>query len=441
MTDPVTDPVSRPALQLDAGGTPRAGGALARINERARDLLRDLSPQTLARRAIDATPASLVGTRLARVSPFWASFVVMVVAPAAAIIFYLAFLASDQYVAETKFALRTAEIEFAKDKTSSASSTQAGVQSNSSAAASLGLPSLSGQDAYVVAAYVRSPAIFPALAETIDVREVYRRPEADFWAKLPAQASLERLTAYWRTMATVSVESLSGIVTVTVRAFRRDDALALAEAITRASERLVNDLSARARADATRHAEEEVRRAESQMQKALTDMRNFRDSKGLISPETAAGSASTLLLAAMGDRIRLQSEISAASRIMSPQAPTLASLRSRLDAADAQIAQLKSQLTGESAKTISSSISRYEELELQRQFAEKVYMMSQEALERARLRAGRQSVYLTAFAPAFPPQEAMYPKRVHYALLLPLALLIVWGIVAMVAATIQDHRV
>lgn len=423
---PPQQPVESPPLS--------AGGALAPAGAR-KSLLGRVRAAPI-RRTIDATPAISAMRKLAGVPPFWTTLVALVILPAAAIVIYLTFLASDQYVAETKFALRTAEIEFSKDKV--ASSTRSGVQSGTSA---LGMPSLTGQDAYVVAAYIRSPAIFSAIADKIDVREVYRRPEADFWAKLPKEASLERLTQYWRSMVAVSVDSMSGIVTVTLRAFRRDDALALAQAITRASEQLVNDLSARARADATRLAEDELRRAEQQMQKALAEMRAFRDTQGMISPEAAAGSAATLLLAAMGDRIRLQTEISVNSAIMSPQAPTLVALRKRLDAADAQIANLKGQITGEGAKTISGSIARYEELEMQRQFAEKIYILSQESLERARLRAARQSVYLTAFAPAFPPQEALYPKRLEYSLLLPLALLIVWGIGAMIAATIQDHRV
>ena len=63
-----------------------------------------------------------------------------------------------------------------------------------------------------------------------------------------------------------------GIVTVRTRAFRADDALALASAIVRLSEKLANDVTARARADTMRRAEDEVRRSEGLVRDALQDI-------------------------------------------------------------------------------------------------------------------------------------------------------------------------
>ena len=73
-------------------------------------------------------------------------------------------------------------------------------------------------------------------------------------------------------------------------------------------------------------------------------------------------------------------------------------------------------------------------------FAEKLYTLSQEALERARQRAERQNVYISVFAPALTPEEAQYPERLALSLLIPLGLAMVWGIFALIAAAIEDHR-
>lgn len=373
---------------------------------------------------------------------FHSTFILFVIIPSLVSICYLIFFASDQYVAETKFALRTAQLDSGKDSSSSSSTQGNGRANGSSSTSSLGLPAIAGQDSYIVAAYIRSPAIFRDLPPSLDVPGIFRRPEADFWARLPADASAERLTKYWGSMVSTYVESSSGVVTVSVSAFRRDDALRLAQEITSASERLVNQLSARARADAMTRAELEVRRSEGLVQAALADMRTFRDTEGVISPGSEASNTSTLLLNAMTDRIRLQSSLSTAEKVMSTDAPTLGPMRARLQAIDQQIEKLKSGLTGSRGdKVISASISRYEQLELQRQFAEKLYLMAQEALERAREKAERQSVYLSVFVPPYMPEEAEYPKRLAYSLLFPIGFLILWGIGAMLAATVQDHRV
>ena len=89
--------------------------------------------------------------------------------------------------------------------------------------------------------------------------------------------------------------------------------------------------------------------------------------------------------------------------------------------------------------TVSASIAQFEELELKRIFAEKLYSLSQEALERARLRAERQNVYISVFAPSLLPEEAQFPERWSLSAIIFVSLLVIWGILALTAATVADH--
>jgi capsular polysaccharide transport system permease protein len=175
---------------------------------------------------------------------------------------------------------------------------------------------------------------------------------------------------------------------------------------------------------------------------ALRNLRQYRDSEGYIDPVSAATSTSKLLLAAMAEQIQLQNDYFVASKAMSKDAPTVVTLKTRLDALDKQINELKSQLTGSSPEgaTIAASLVKFESLELQRQFAEKLYQLAQDGLERARIRAERQNIYVEVFVPPAPPEYAKYPERLSLSLLIPVALLVVWGIFALIAAAINDHR-
>lgn len=361
------------------------------------------------------------------------SFVALVLIPSILVIAYLIF-ASDQYVAETRFAVRTAQFEVGRDLTKSS-----GVTATQNSP--LQMPTVTGPEAYIVATYVRSAAIIADLPKDINVRTIFSRPEADFWARLPRDASAEDLASYWRKMVTTHVDSLSGVVTVNVLAFRPQDATDLAKAIIDASERLVNSLSLRARNDAMGRAEEEVKRAEGLVQEASREMRIYRDQQGFLDPGSQASSTSTLLMQTMTERLRLQNEYFVALRAMSPTAPTVVALKSRLDAVDVQIDRLKGQLTGASSdqKTVSASLVRYEEIELKRLFSEKLYAMAQDALDRARQKAERQNMYLSVFVPPSLPQQALYPERLSMSLLVPLMILILWSILALVAASIRDH--
>jgi capsular polysaccharide transport system permease protein len=361
------------------------------------------------------------------------SFFALVVVPAFAAAVYFAFLASDQYVAETRFAVRSAQIESLGDKVKSALS---------SVSMAITTPVMSGQDAYIVATYIRSRAIVDDLSKTLDLRAIFRRPEADFWARLKDHASVEELLAYWQGMVSVYVDAPSGVLTVTVRAFRREDALALSRAVIAASETLANSVSARARDDAMKRAESEVRRSEGKVVAALADLRAFRDKEGMIDPISAATSTGILLTNALAEKIKLQNNLFVATRAMSEDAPTVQALKTRLEGLDRQIDDLKSELTSNAAgaATIAGVLGRFEALELQRIFAEKLYEMAQDGLERARQKAEAQNIYVTVFVPPALPQEAKYPERLALSLLIPIGLAIVWGIFALIGAAVEDHR-
>ena len=216
------------------------------------------------------------------------------------------------------------------------------------------------------------------MSAKLNLREIFRRPEADFWARLRRDASIDELTQYWLSMVDTYVDSLSGVVTVRLRAFRRDDALALGRAVVETSEALVNRISERARRDATAMAEKEVRRAFESVQKSLAELHEFRDKAGIIDPGQAMGEIGKLLLPLLTEKEKLESELFVATREMSEDAPTVQVLRKKLEAAEAHIKELKAKVTSEpggAGQTVAASIAKFEELEIQRQLAERFYAL------------------------------------------------------------------
>ena len=376
-------------------------------------------------------PAGLLAAA-GRLPPMLASFVAAVVIPSLFVILYLAFFASDQYVAELRLAVRQQQNDLAQES-SSLKGALAAISSGSA-------PQTATQEAYIIAQYLRSRAAIDDLSRRVNLAAIFQRPEADFWARLKQHPSAEALQSYWTGMVSTAVDSSSGIVTVKVRAFRPEDAKQLADAFLAVSEELVNNLSTRARQDALKKSEDEVRRTEGLLRDALVELRQLRDREGFMDPLAAASSTSKLLLAALAERGRLQSDLFVLNRAMSTNAPTVTALKDRLDSIDAQIDQMKGQLTSKSAerKTISASLVKFEELELQRIFAEKLHELAQNALERARQRAEQQQLYLSVFLPAYLPEEARYPERLLLSAIIPTILLVLWSIVALTVAAIND---
>jgi capsular polysaccharide transport system permease protein len=365
--------------------------------------------------------------------PYLLSFILLVLAPSVAAAVYFLLLASDQYVVESKFAVRSVEVEMPQMETGGGAPTSSSGFSFTAA----------GQNAYIVTSYIQSRAIVDDIDQKLNLREIFRRPEADFWARLNKDASIDELTEYWRTMVDAYVDSVSGIVTIKLRAFRRDDGLALGRAVVETSEALVNRISQRARRDATSLAETEVRKSFEDVQKALADLHSFRDTAGIIDPGQTMTEIAKLLMPLLSDKIKIESDLFVATREMSENAPTVNVLRGKLESVEARIKELKARVTnttGGADPTVASSLSKFEELEIQRQMAERFYGLAQAELNRAQLRADRQNVYLSVFEPPSLPEEARYPRRFAYSFLAFVSFLVLWGIGAMIAASVEDHR-
>lgn len=360
------------------------------------------------------------------IPPLWLSFIALVIAPAFAATVYFAFLASDQFVVETRLAVRSIE---------------AGQDTASKAGDSGFAFTAPYQNAYIVTSYIRSRAVVEDVSLKLKLREIFRRPEADFWARLGRDVSIERLTAYWNGMVETDVDTLSGIVTIKLRAFRRNDALTLANAVIEASEALVNRISERARRDATAMAEKEVRRSFEVVQAALAELNKFRDEFGVINPGQTTIDIVTLLGPLMGQKIKLENDLFVANRELSPEAPTVRVLREQLETANQHITELKAKLTGSgSGATVASTLAKFEELELQRQLAEQFYSLAKSDLDRAVIRSNRQAVYLSVFVPPAMPQISTYPHRLTFPMLAFVALGVIWGIAALILASVEDHR-
>jgi capsular polysaccharide transport system permease protein len=382
--------------------------------------------------------ALLPATRRTRPSFYLLSFIGLVLLPALLATIYLLFLASDIYIAEARFAVRKAAIgQSSSDKAASAVGALTGGVGGGAAGGGM-----ADQEAHIVANYLRSRAAIEDIQKELNIIDIFQRPGVDFWARLKRDPSKEDLVDYWNSMISTYVDGPSGVVTVTAKAFRPEDARQLVEAFIRSSERLANLLSQRARRDAMEKSEEEVRRAEGMVRQALADLRQYRDQEGFITPLMEATSTSKLLAETMSERIKLQNDYFVAVRALSPDSPSVQGLKSRLEGLDAQIEKLKGQLTSRSTETrsVSASLVKFEGLELRRVFAEKMYSMAQDALERARLRAEQQAIYVSVFVPPYLPQEAQFPKRFSMSAILFIGFLLAWGVGALMVAAVEDHK-
>jgi capsular polysaccharide transport system permease protein len=127
---------------------------------------------------------------------------------------------------------------------------------------------------------------------------------------------------------------------------------------------------------------------------------------------------------------------------MQDDAPALKLLETRIETLKAQRNAIESEATAR-ATTGEPALSRvmgsYEELESERRFAETAYQRALDALDRARINADRQQVYVADFVPPSLPEEALYPRRWRSLSVVFLAAFAIWAIGNLTVRSVRDH--
>lgn len=356
------------------------------------------------------------------------SFIVAVVLPVFGSGVYLALISSDQYASEVRFAVRGGE--------------------RSPLDALSGVLGAAGneyfQDALIVTTYLRGRQAIEDINKTVDLRRAFSRPEADFLSRFDSKDTIEELVWYWRWRADISIDALSGVITVIVRAFTPQDALDIATQVIAVSEKLVNDLSERSRRDALKQAQAELVRAEMTLQDKIRSMRDLRNTEGVLDADKTAEAMIKMLAEMRLERLRLEQEYAVQVRTVAPETPHLRVLAARIASMKEQIERLEGQMTrngAQNAPALADAMGQFDRQKLERDIAQKQYVAAATAFERARVQLETQQLYLATFLKPVLAQEALYPKRWWIWSIIILGALALWGAGVGIAVLVRNYGV
>lgn len=354
------------------------------------------------------------------------SFVSLVILPFIASVVYFAFIASDQYIAEARFAVRS----LAEDRT------------NDSVDSNILSMSTMSQDGYVVTSFIHSTEILKRIAGSIDYREMFAREGADFLSRFDQSGSSEEFLQYWEKQVTTYVDGPSGIITLKTRTFSPEDSKQLASIIIRESEKLINELSVRAQRDMTERFAQEVHRTTENYRKALAVLNNFQNTTGFLTPEARATETGSLLVGLLARKLDLETRLFVLKESDAVSSPSHQQLVLAGKNLEVQIEKLREELAGglEGSENIASAIETFSRLDTDRRVAESLYEVSRKNLEMAQAEATRKALYVVVFVPPMVPEESLYPHRLSSPLLILLALSVAWVTLALIWASVEDHR-
>lgn len=354
-------------------------------------------------------------------------FVLIVILPTAIAIIYYGLIASDVYISESRFVVRSTE-----------------KQAQSGLGALLHAPGVSaaGDEVIAVQEFVESRDALHDLNKGKYVERVYSAPAIDMFSRFGAHfwndRTFEALFKYYKKRVTVTGGGTTAALTMTVRAYKPDEAHHMNERLLELAEGLVNRLNNRSREDLIRFAQVEVSNAEEAAQKAALALSTFRNRQGVVDPEKQATVQLNLISKLQDELISTKTQL-LQLRAFTPLNPQVPVLETRVKGLTREIDEEIQKIAG-GQRSLAGAAVQFQRLTLESQFADKQLTSAMTSLEDARNEARRKQVYLERIVQPNNPDAPLEPRRLRAVLSTLVVGLVAWGVLSMLLAGIREHK-
>ena len=352
-------------------------------------------------------------------------FFLAVFAPTVIAAAYYGFIASDTYVSESRFVVRSPQ---RPQLTGIGAILQGGTFARAQ------------DDTYSVHDYVLSRDALRELDNKLHVAKLYSSDAIDPFDRftgLDWDHSFESFYRYYRKRVNIDYDSLSAISVLTVRAYTAQDARNINQLLLQMGEQLVNQLNDRSRRDLISAAEKEVKASEDRAKEASLALSGFRTKQSVFDPDRQAALQLQGVAKIQDELLATEAQL-AQLRQVSPTNPQIATLASHAELLRRAIASQNAKVAGQSG-SFTSQASGYDRLQLEKTFAERQLASSLASLETARNEAQRQQLYLETIVQPNLPDSAIEPRRIRTVVMVFLLGLIVWGVLSLVVASVREH--
>ena len=394
----------------------------------------DASVQTLPKppeRVIQVRPMARPAKLRRRHLGLIAGFLVMVVAPLVAIALYFYLRAEPQYASLTGFTVR-------QEESGSASAMLGSFAQFAAVSSNTG-------DTDILHEFIQSQELVARLSERLELAAHFSAAwQNDPVFALSPDPTIEDLLRYWKRMVRVSYDQGTGLVELQVLAFDPAMAQRIAQEIVAQSHTLINELNAAARADLMRFAEADLQDARIRLRLAREALTEFRIRTQIVDPDSD-------IQGRMGVLNNLQQQLAQALIDYDVLAENTNQTDARVVQANRRIEVIRARIAEErqtftlqgatfSGQDYPTLMAEYENLTVEREFAERDYGLALAALELARDNAARETRYLAVYIRPTLAESAQYPRA---AMILGLAFVflgLTWSILTLIIYSIRDRR-
>lgn len=352
-------------------------------------------------------------------------FMITVVIPTLLSVSYFGIFASDVYVSESRFIVRSPE----KPQMSGVGVLLKGAGFSNA-----------GDEIFAAQSYVNSRDALKALNRDHAFRNAFTSPGISIFDRfdpLGLSGSFESLYVYYQGKVRTEHDTSSSITTLSVKAYSPEDARRFNEQLLVIAEATVNRLNGRARSDLIRTSSAEVMAAKERASQAALALSSFRNREGVVDPERQATVQLQMISKLQDGLIATRAQL-AQLRSIAPRNPQIVVLEAQVRSLTKDIATELDKVAGD-RKSLSSTVAQYQRLQLESQFADRQLASAMASLQEAENEARRKQAYVERIVQPSMPDYAIEPRRLRGVVSTLLFSLIAWGVLSMMVAGVREH--
>lgn len=352
-------------------------------------------------------------------------FLLTVVVPVIASLLYFGVFASDVYVTESQFVVRSPEKPAASGL---------GILLQSAGFAN------AGEETHAAKAFAESRDALRQLDRDGAFRKAYSRPSISVFDRFNPTGmwgSFEDLFKYYESRVLIENDTTTSISTLTVEAYTPEESLRFNQQILDMSEAMINRLNKRGHDDLVRFSSVEVADAKAKAQASAVALANYRNRAGVVDPEKQATIQIQLVSKLQDQLIGTEAQL-AQLEAFTPLNPQIPVLRKRMASIKKGIDEQTQRMAGGRGSLAATAVD-YQRLFLDNEIAEKQLAGALASLEEARNEARRKQAYVERIVEPSLPDSPIEPRRIRGVFATLVLGLVAWGIASMLLAGVKEH--
>ena len=354
-------------------------------------------------------------------------FLYIFLLPSTLIFTYFSIIASNQYITESKFIIRSPQ-----------------QQQGGSAALGMFLKGTSFaralDDIYSAQEFIESRNAMVYLDQELNLQEKFSLKNIDPISKFSlfgTKKPNESFYKYYKKKVKLSQDSSSSILTLSTYAFDPEISLRMNELLLLKSEDIINKVNDRAKKDIIDYSFEELSNAQNNAVMSRKKMAHYRTSNNIIDPEKQS-IIQLQLISKIQDQIVIAKSQLSHMVATSPNNPNIDSQKKFIKSLEDEVRNVLFETAG-NVDSLTNQSPEYLDLLSDSIFTEKQLASAMASYQSAKDEANRKQLYLERIVNPVIADKSTYPNRLFTIISYIVMLILIWGISKFMLVAIKEH--